>query len=86
MLVTESVEARDSCPRDEDVAIGVYGWNPWLTEGRCGMPIGWGVGAAFNLGLALITPARYCDEGLGDVADETEEESYDLVDRFGDRA
>jgi hypothetical protein len=29
---------------------------------------------------------RYCEGGFGDVADETEEESKDLVDRFGDRA
>jgi len=33
----------------------------------------------------LIKLLRYWAGGLGEVADETEEESYDLVDGFGDR-
>lgn len=28
---------------------------------------------------------RYCEGGFGDVADETEEESKDRVERLGDR-
>ena len=38
-------------------------------------------------GLALepMIPPWYCELGLGDVADETEEESKDLVEGFGER-
>lgn len=47
--------------------------------------MGCGGGATFDLTLVLINPPKYWDGGFGEVADETEEESYDLVDRFGDR-
>lgn len=50
-----------------------------------GIPIGCGACEAFDLALVPIILPRYCVCGLGEVADETEEESYDLVDGFGDR-
>lgn len=49
------------------------------------MPMGWGGGATFDLALVFIKPPRYWVGGFGEVADETEEESYDLVDKLGDR-
>lgn len=39
------------------------------------MPSGWGVEEALSLGFVFITPERYCAEGFGDVAEETEDES-----------
>lgn len=47
--------------------------------------MGCGGGATLVLTLVLIKPPKYCVGGFGEVADETEDESYDLVDRFGDR-
>jgi hypothetical protein len=38
-----------------------------------------------DLALVLIRLPRYWTEGFGDVADDTEDESYDLVDGLGDR-
>ena len=36
--------------------------------------------------LEFNSPLRYCGGGsFGDVAEETDEESYDLVERLGDR-
>ena len=50
------------------------------------MPMGWGAWAELDLAPVLIKPPRYWAGGFGEVAEETEDESYDLVDRFGDRA
>lgn len=50
------------------------------------MPRGCGLETALGLELAPSNPPRYLDGGLGEVAEETEEESYDLVDGLGDRA
>lgn len=47
--------------------------------------MGCGAGGGFDLALVLISPPRYCTAGAGEVAEETEEESYDLVEGFGDR-
>lgn len=44
-----------------------------------------GAGFVLVLAAALISPVRYWPGGLGDVAEETEEESYDLEEGFGDR-
>lgn len=51
------------------------------------MPSGCGLEAVLlGLELAPRRPPKYLDGGLGEVAEETEEESYDLVDGLGDRA
>jgi hypothetical protein len=70
-----------------DVAVtGVYGWKAvWLTAGRGGIPIGWGGCAGLDLAPVFASPPAYCVGGFGEVAEETDEESYDLVDGFGDR-
>lgn len=47
--------------------------------------MGCGAGGGFDLALVLMRPLRYWAAGAGDVADETEDESYDLVEGFGDR-
>lgn len=39
----------------------------------------------FGRGLGFIKLPRYCEGGLGDVAEETDDESYDLLERLGDR-
>lgn len=58
----------------------------WLTGGKGGIPIGWGGGAAVVLGPVLIRPrGGYWAGCLGEVAEETEDESYDLVEGLGDR-
>jgi hypothetical protein len=86
VLTTDSFDGKESRPITEFAVIGVYGWNAdWLAGGRGGMPIGWGACAAFDLALVLIKLPIYWTGGLGEVAEETEEESYDLVDGFGDR-
>lgn len=66
---------------------GVYGWKEedWWTEGSGGIPMGRGAGGGFALALVLISPPKYCGGGAGEVADETDDESYDLVEGFGDR-
>lgn len=48
-------------------------------------PIGCDGCAVPGLAPAFIRLFRYWACGLGDVAEETDEESYDLVDGFGDR-
>ena len=58
--------------------------------------MGCGPGPPPALAPVLIRPPRYCDEdcdcscgwadGFGEVAEDTEDESYDLVEGFGDRA
>lgn len=47
--------------------------------------MGRGAGGGFALALVLISPPKYCGGGAGEVADETDDESYDLVEGFGDR-
>lgn len=48
--------------------------------------MGCGAGGGFDLALVLIRPPRYCCvTGAGEVAEETDDESYDLVEGFGDR-
>ena len=47
--------------------------------------MGCGVGVAWDLALVPIKPPRYWVGGLGEVVEETDEESYDLVDGFGER-
>lgn len=49
--------------------------------------MGRGAVGGFDLALVLISPPRYGGGGggAGEVAEETEDESYDLVDGFGDR-
>jgi hypothetical protein len=49
------------------------------------MPMGCGDGAAFDLAPVLINPPIYWDCTFGDAAEETEEESNDLMERLGDR-
>jgi hypothetical protein len=39
------------------------------------MPIGWGVAGTFKRGLVLMAPGANWDKDLGEVADETEDES-----------
>lgn len=39
----------------------------------------------FGRGLGFISPPRYCAGGFGEVADETDDESYDRLDGLGDR-
>lgn len=70
-----------------EVAVtGVYGWNPvWVTGGSGGIPMGCGACAVFGLELEPIKLLRSWICGRGEVADETEEESYDLVDGLGER-
>ncbi|EQB56143.1 hypothetical protein CGLO_03871 [Colletotrichum gloeosporioides Cg-14] len=71
VLATDSAEGSESRPMIEPAVTGVYGVKAlWLTGGKGGMPMGCGGGAAVV---------------LGEVADETEEESYDLVEGLGDR-
>ncbi len=41
--------------------------------------------AALDLAPVFIRLFKYWACGLGEVAEETDEESYDLVDGFGDR-
>lgn len=48
------------------------------------MPRGWD-GFGCGLLVAFNMPPRYLDGGRGDVADETDDESKDLVDGLGDR-
>jgi hypothetical protein len=67
--MTESVDGRES-----RFMTGPYG-NPWLTGGRGGMPRGCGLEAGLGLELPPSNPPRYLDGGLGEVAEETEEES-----------
>lgn len=88
VLATESFEGRDSRPIIAVGATGVYGWKDegcWWTEGKGGMPMGCGAGVGFDLALVLIIPPKYWAGGAGEVAEDTEEESYDLVEGFGDR-
>lgn len=47
--------------------------------------MGCGAGAGFDLALVLIKPPKYWAGGAGEVAEDTEEESYDLVEGLGDR-
>jgi hypothetical protein len=70
----------------EDAVTGVYGWNAvGFTVGNGGIPMGCGGGTGLDLAPVFANPPRYWVGGFGDVADETEDESYDLVDGFGDR-
>ena len=57
------------------MVIGPYDWKPWLTGGKGGMPMGWGVAGRFKRGLVFMAPGVNWDKDLGDVADETDEES-----------
>lgn len=81
--MTDPSDVKDSRPK---VAMELYGGYPGLvlTGGSVGMPSGGG--GAPPPREALMMPPRYCVGGFGEVADETEEESKDLVDKFGDRA
>lgn len=47
--------------------------------------MGCGADAGFDLALVLIIPPKYWAGGAGEVAEDTDEESYDLVEGFGDR-
>lgn len=47
--------------------------------------MGWGVWVVFDLALEPIKLPRSWTCGRGEVADETEEESYDLLDGLGER-
>lgn len=55
-----------------------------LTGGSGGIPSEGGVGAGPRE-APMILP-RYCGGGLGDVAEETEDESKERVDKLGERA
>lgn len=57
-----------------------------LTGGRLGIPSDWGGSGGPTPREALMMPPRYVDGGFGEVADDTEEESNDRVDKLGDRA
>lgn len=39
------------------------------------MPMGWGVAGTFKRGLVFMAPGANWDKDLGEVADETDEES-----------
>lgn len=56
-----------------------------LTGGSGGIPSDGGVGPGPPLEAFMMLP-RYCGGGLGEVADDTEDESKERVDRLGDRA
>ncbi len=87
VLLTDSAEGSESRPMIAPAVTGVYGWKPpWLIGAKGGIPMGCGGCDAVDRGTGFMTPpAIYWPPGFGEVADETEDESYDLVDRFGDR-
>lgn len=68
------------------VGAGEYGGKPWFTDGSDVMPPRCGEWAPSGACRELwFNTPMYWECGLGEVADETDEESYDLVERFGER-
>jgi hypothetical protein len=75
VLTIESTEARLSRPMME-LGVMLYAWNDWFTGGREGILPDAEEWAPLGLGLVVfIRVDRYWEFGLGDAADETEEES-----------
>ena len=62
-------------------------WWWWWADDSGGMPMGLGgaAGSVLAAAPALMRLPGYWPCGLGEVADETEAESYDLVEGLGDR-